>query len=381
MKRFLGFIIKEFHHIFRDKRTLLVLFGLPIIQMLLFGYLITNELRDVRIAVLDHSKDRVTREITEKLTASGYFIIEKNLRSEKEIEACLREGVIREVVVFEPGFERRLEREGKASVQVITDASEANSANMMYNYTAGIIRDHVAKMNRANASSMQIIPVTRMVYNESLEGAYMFVPGTMAMILMLISALLTSVSIAREKEMGTMEVLLVSPLKPVQIILGKVVPYVLLSLVNAICIIALGYFVFGLPMAGSLTLLMAECMLFILMALSLGIMISSITSSQQVAMFISLLGLMFPTILLSGFIFPIENMPRVLQWLCYILPPTHFIVIIKNIMLKGVGIEYVWKDTLYLAGITIFFIAVSAKKFKLRLDKPVKRKLIFRKKK
>lgn len=381
MKRYRGFIVKEFQHIFRDRKTLLVLFGLPIAQMLLFGYLITNELRDVHIAVLDHSNDRVTREITEKLTASDYFIIEKYIHSEREIEACLREGTIREVVIFEPEFATKLERDGKASVHIITDASEANSASMMYNYTAGIIRDYIAKVNRTSPTVMQIIPTTRMVYNENLEGAYMFVPGTMAMILMLISALLTSISIAREKELGTMEVLLVSPLKPVQIIVGKVTPYVLLSLINAVSIIALGYFVFGLPMAGSLALLLAECMLFILMALSLGIMISTITSSQQVAMFISMLGLMLPTILLSGFIFPIENMPLVLQWLCYVMPPTHFIVIIKNIMLKGVGFEYVWKDTLYLVGITLFFIVVSSKRFKLRLDQPKKRKLIFKKKK
>jgi ABC-2 type transport system permease protein len=368
MKRFWGFVIKEFHHIFRDRRTLLILFGMPIAQMMLFGYVITNELKDVKLAVLDNSKDNTTQRIIEKLTSSGYFVLERNLKSEDEIASCLREGKIREIIVFEPEFEKKLEREGMASVHIITDASEANTASLMYSYTSGIIQDFVNKENRSQVQPMQITTKSRMMYNENLESVFMFVPGTMAMILMLISALLTSISIVREKELGTMEVLLVSPLKPIQIVVGKVTPYVVLSFINAVSIITLGYFVFGLPVAGSLLLLMAECMLFIMMALSLGILISTSTNSQQTAMFLSMLGLMLPTILLSGFIYPIENMPKVLQWLCYIVPPRYFIIIIKNIMLKGTGFAYVWKETLVLLGMTLFFIALSARKFKVRLQ-------------
>jgi len=368
MKRFRGFIIKEFYHIFRDRRTLLILFGMPIAQMMLFGYVITNEIRDVRIAVLDYSKDNTTRQIVDKLTSTGYFIVEKNLQHEDQIETVLRDGSVKEVIVFEPEFEQKLEREGHAAVHVITDASEANTASMMYNYTAGIIQDFVNKENSAVVQPMRINVQTRMMYNETNKSVYMFVPGTMAMILMLISALLTSISIVREKELGTMEVLLASPLKPLQIVVGKVAPYVLLSLVNAITIIALGYFVFGLPVAGNLILLMAECMLFIMMALSLGILISTSTNSQQTAMVISMLALMLPTILLSGFIFPIENMPKILQWIAYMMPPRYFIIIIKNIMLKGTDFTYVWKETLILAGATVFFLVASARRFKTRLD-------------
>lgn len=368
MKRFLGFVIKEFHHIFRDRKTLLILFGMPVAQMMLFGYVITNEIRNVNIAVLDHSKDQVTRRIMDKLTSSGYFRLVRTLENDNEIEAVFRKGEAREVVVFEPGFARKLERENKAAVHVITDASEANTASLMYNYTAGIIADFVQKENAGKTQQVQITVKSRMLYNENLEGVYMFVPGTMAMILMLISALLTSISIVREKELGTMEVLLASPLKPLQIVVGKVTPYVLLSLVNAVSIVMLGYFVFGLPVAGNIILLMAECMLFIMMALSLGILISTSTSSQQTAMIASLLGLMLPTILLSGFIYPVENMPAVLQWLTYIVPPKYFIIIIKNIMLKGTGFAYVWKETLILFGMMVFFIAVSARKFKTRLE-------------
>jgi ABC-2 type transport system permease protein len=196
----------------------------------------------------------------------------------------------------------------------------------------------------------------------------MFVPGIMAMLLMLISAMMTSISITREKETGTMEVLLVSPLKPIQIIVGKVVPYVFLSFINAVVILILGKFVFGVPINGSILLLLGESILYILTALSLGIMISTLTKTQQTAMLISMLVLMLPSILLSGFIFPIENMPTPLQFLCQIMPPKWFIIIIKNIMLKGVGFAYVWKETLILFGMMVFFILVSVKKFKIRLE-------------
>jgi ABC-2 type transport system permease protein len=368
MKRFLGFVIKEFQHIFRDRRTLLILFGMPIAQMMLFGYVITNEIKDVKIAVLDHSKDNVTRRITDKLVSSGYFKLVKNLDNDKEIEEIFRKGDVREVIVFEPGFAEKLERENSVAVHVITDASEANTASLMYNYTAGIIQDFVNKENQGTRPPMQIVTQSRMLYNENLEGVYMFVPGTMAMILMLISALLTSISIVREKELGTMEVLLASPLKPIQIVIGKVTPYVFLSFVNAVSIVALGYFVFGLPVQGNIFLLMAECMLFIMMALSLGILISTSTNSQQTAMFASMLGLMLPTILLSGFIYPIENMPKILQWLAAIIPPRYFIIIIKNVMLKGTGFAYVWKETLILFGMMVLFIIMSAKRFKIRLE-------------
>jgi ABC-2 type transport system permease protein len=196
----------------------------------------------------------------------------------------------------------------------------------------------------------------------------MFVPGTMAMILILVCALMTSISIVREKELGTMEVLLASPLRPLQIIVGKVIPYVLLAVIDAVIIIILSYFVFRLPMQGNMFLLLAETILYVILALSLGIFISTSTESQQSAIFISMFAFMLPTILLSGFIFPIENMPKILQWVCAIMPPKYFIIIIKNIMLKGTGIMYVWKETLILAGMTVLFIGLSIKRFKIRLE-------------
>lgn len=368
MKLFWSFVKKEFYHIFRDVKTLLILFGLPIALILIFGYVVTSEIRDAKIAILDHSKDEITQEITNKIVSSGYFILSENLKSESQIEEVFRKGEVREVIIFELDFSKNLSKTGLANIQIITDASDANTANLILNYTRAIIQDYAASMHKVQGQGIRIVSHTRMLYNEELKGVYMFVPGTMALILLLISAMMTSISIAREKEMGTMEVMLVSPLKPIQIILGKVTPYFVLSFINAITILLLGFFVFGMPVKGSLLLLLAESMLFILLSLSLGILISTVSPNQQVAMFISLMALMLPTILLSGFIFPIENMPVILQWISHIMPARWFIVVLKNVMLKGTGLIYVWKESLIMIGMTIIFIGMSVKKFKIRLE-------------
>lgn len=367
MKRFRGFVIKEFYHIFRDTRTLVVLFGIPVIQLLLFGFVITNEIKDARIAVYDKSKDYLTTRIVSKISSSGYFKPDRNLDSESQIEQVFREGNIKLVIIFEPGFADKLEKEGSATIQLISDASEPNTANILVNYINGITAGFM-QTAAGSGQAARIVPEIRLRYNPELKGVYMFVPGIMAMLLILISALMTSISITREKELGTMEVLLASPLRPVQIIAGKVMPYVILSFLDALLIILISYFVFRIPVHGNLLLLLGECILYIITALSFGILISASTNSQQIAMMLSLVGLMLPTILLSGFIFPIENMPVIMQWLCQIMPPKWFITIIKNIMLKGAGFAFVWKETLVLFGMTLFFIALSIKKFKFRLE-------------
>ncbi len=368
MKRFIGFLRKEFYHIFRDKRTLIILFGMPVAQVLLFGFVITNEIKNVKIAILDHSKDYVTKEITNKILASEYFILDKNLQSDKEIENIFKAGNVKEILIFEHDFAKKLEKEGTANIQIITDATDPNTANLLVSYTSAILMNYSNKLNINTNLPMQINTETRMFYNPELKSVFMFVPGIMAMILMLISAIMTSISITREKEMGTMEILLVSPLKPAQIIIGKVTPYVLLSFVNAVTIILLGMYVFGMPVQGSMILLLAENVLFIILALSLGILISTTTDNQQAAMMKSMFGLLLPTILLSGFIYPVENMPWILQIFANMMPPRWFIIIIKNIMLKGTSFAFVWKETLILLGFTIFFLALSIKKFQIRLE-------------
>ncbi len=367
MKRFIGFVRKEFYHIFRDPRSMLVLFGMPVVQLLLFGFVLTNEVKDVNIAIYDKAGDNRSRELTNKILSSGYFHLKKEIRNDAEIEDAFRSGEIKEVIVFEPGFASKLEREGQANVQLIADASDANMANLIVNYTTGIVQNYARSLVPGGVQTGLININTRMVFNNNLKGVYMFIPGIMAMILLLISALMTSISIVREKETGTMEVLLVSPLKPWQIVTGKVVPYMLLSFINAIVILLMGDLVFGMPVRGSWVLLIAESMLFIFLALSLGILISTLTSNQQTAMMISLMALMLPTILLSGFIFPIENMPLILQWLAQIMPPKWFITIVKAIMIKGGGLLMVWKETVVLLAMSTVFLGLAIKKFKVRL--------------
>jgi ABC-2 type transport system permease protein len=367
MKRFIGFVRKEFYHIFRDKRSLFILFGMPIVQILLFGFAITNEINNVDIAILDHSKDVVTKEITNKIAASDYFTVQL-IDSESAIESAFQKGKIKAVVNFEKDFGENLIRQNNATVQVITDATEPNTANTISGYTNAIFQKYLLEINQNKTTPYLISIENRMVYNQELKGVFMFVPGVMTIILMLVSAMMTSISIAREKELGTMEILLVSPLKPLQVIVGKVVPYIFLSMINATIIIVLSIFIFKMPLQGSLFLLGFESVLFILTALALGILISTISDTQQTAMMISMMGLMLPTILLSGFIFPINSMPLPLQIISHAIPAKWFVIILKGVMLKGVGLLILWKETLILLGMTLFFITVSVRKYKIRLE-------------
>jgi len=273
------------------------------------------------------------------------------------------------VILFEKDFGRRLAGEGKAVLSIITDGSEPNLATLTTNYITAITSD----FNRESAGllsggNLLVQPEVRMFYNPTLKSQHMFVPGVITMIMILICALMTSITITREKEFGTMEVLLVSPLRPIQIILGKVLPYFILSFADVIMILLLSWFVFGLQIKGSLVLLLAETMLYILMSLSIGILISTAAKTMQQAIFISLVGMMLPTVLLSGFIFPIENMPGIYDWISAILPPRYFIIIIKNIMIKGTGFLYVWKETLILVLFTLAAIGLSLRNFKIRLQ-------------
>ncbi len=363
-----GFIIKEFYHIFRDIRSMVILFGMPVVQVLLFGFALSTEVKNAPVAIIDHSNDQVTRAITSKLLSSGFFVLSDQVPGEGHIEEVFRHGKVKEVIIFENDFAAKLEKDHQAGMQVIADASDPNTANLLVNYTSAIVNDYQQEYLKGMLLPATITTQTQMMYNPALTSIYMFVPGVITILLMLITAMMTSISIAKENEMGTMEILLVSPMRPIQIIAGKVIPYVLLAFVNAVSILLLSYLVLGMPVKGSLVLLLAESLLFIVMALSLGIFISTISKSMQMAMMLSMFALMLPTILLSGFIFPIENMPLPLQIFSNIMPPRWFIIIVKSIMIKGLGFQYIWKETLIIAGMALFFIALSIKKFKVRMD-------------
>lgn len=367
MNRIKAFIRKEFFHIFRDKRTLLILFGMPVVQIMLFGYAITNEIRDAKIAILDLSKDNISQKITNKILSSGYFILYDKLQNYDEIEKSFQTGKVKEVIVFDRDFAENLNKSGQANVDIVVDATDPNTGTTILNYTKSIIQNYEMELNQTVHAGFTIIPEVKMDYNPELKGVYLFVPGTITVILMLVSAMMTSISLTKEKEMGSMEVLLVSPMKPIVVIISKVIPYLLLSFTNAVIILLLGNFVFGVPNHGSTILLLSEVALFILTALSLGIFISTKAKTQQVALMISLMGLMLPTILLSGFIFPIANMPEWLQCITLLNPSRWFMVIVKDIMLKGCGIEFIWKETLILVCFTAFFIFLSIKNYKVRL--------------
>ena len=368
MKYFIAFLKKEFQHIFRDRRTLLILFGMPIAQVLIFGYVIKNEIKDAAIAIHNKSVDFQTQAISNKLVSSGYFVLQDQVNSPEDYEKLFRSNAVKEIVVFEPNFAKKTSRGEIGRINVIMDASEPNTAAMLSSYTAAIINSYSTyNLLPPESKDMGVKPQIRMLYNPDLKDVFMFVPGTMALILMLVSAMMTSISIVREKEMGTMEILLVSPLKPAHIIIGKVTPYMILSIFNAITILLLGILVFGLPIRGSLFLILVESILYITLALSIGILISSLVKSQMVAMLLSMVALMLPTVLLSGFIFPIENMPKILQYFTVIMPPRWFIVIEKAVMLKGSGILSIWKETVILLGMTVTIISISILTFKQRL--------------
>lgn len=366
MNRFAGFLKKEFLHIFRDVRTMMILFLIPIFQVLIFGYVIKNEVKDAKIAVLDLSKDNSSQAIINRLDAAEDIMVVEYLTNYSQIDETFRRSEAKAVLVIEPDFAENLIREKKAKVQIVLDGSDPNMASILNSYISAIINNFINDKYGDQNIPLSVEP--RMWFNENLTSTYMFVPGTMALILMVITTLMSSVSIVREKESGTMEILLVSPLRPIQIILGKLAPYALLSIFNAVCIILIGNLVFGVPILGSWLLLIVTGFVFILMALSLGLLISTITNRQETAMFISMFGLLLPTMLLSGFIFPIENMPILLQYLSNIVPAKYFLIAIKSIMLKGQGLAYFWKELLVLCSMTVLFTGLSIKKFKIRLD-------------
>ncbi len=362
------FVRKEFLHVFRDGKTLLMLFGLPVVQIVLFGFALTNEIKNSKIAVCDYAKDIASQQIISKLAAGGHFEIEKSLESPKQMEAAFREGKIRLGIVFPANFYSDLLHSHKAQVQLITDASDPNTATTLSGYATGIIMDYQDELLQQQGLPYRIRTETRMIYNPELKSAVNFVPGVMSLILLLVCVLMTSVSVVKEKENGTMEILLVSPFDPVLVIISKAIPYLFLSLINLTVILLLSVFVLGMPVNGSIALLYAMSTLFIVTALSLGLLISNSTGSQQSAMLVSLMGMLVPSILFTGFMFPLENMPYALQIISNIVPAKWYYIIVKSVMIKGLGFAAIWKEALVLAVMALLLLAVNIRKFKIRLE-------------
>lgn len=367
MKQFSAFVRKEFYHIFRDRRTMLMLLAMPVVQIILFGFAITTELKSIKVAVLDPSNDLVTRTIIDRLDANEYFTVQRTLHSPQEVEQAFRRGEMDMAVVFSERFADNLYT-GEARVQIISDATDPNMATTQTNYASSVIASVQQELLPPGASAPMIAPDIKLLFNPQMKSAYNFVPGVMGLILMLICAMMTSISIVREKETGTMEILLVSPVRPLLIILAKAVPYFVLSFVNLVTILLLSVYLLHVPVAGSLFWLVVVSLLFIFVSLALGLLISSVTRTQVAAMLASGLILMMPTMVLSGMIFPVESMPMVLQLISDVLPARWYIQAVRKLMIEGVDISLVLKEVGILSLMAAVLITVSLKKFKNRLE-------------
>lgn len=380
MKQFIVFVRKEFRHIFRDKRTMLILLVMPIIMIILFGFAITTEVKDSRVVILDHSKDEVTTRIQEHIRNNRYFTIVADVHSEKEIQQMFLENNADLTVIFSYNFSDEMRHSGKASIQLLADGSEPNQAAVRTGYMqqilAGYLQDYIqqershAQMAQASMSSFtpsyQIIPVTKMLYNPQSRSEYNFVPGVIGLILLLICAMMTSIAIVKEKEMGTMEILLASPLPPIVIVVAKLVPYFVISCMNLATILLLSVFLLNIPIAGSVMGFIAISLLYILVSLLLGLFISNCVSSQLAAMLLSLL-LIVPMVYLSGLAFPIESMPEALQNASAIIPARWYVEVARKLMIQGVEMKYMMHETAVLALMAVVLLGVSWKLFKVRL--------------
>lgn len=367
MKALRGFIRKEFHHILRDRQTLLILLLLPLAQVLLFGYALRTDVEDVRLVVVDPAPDHATLELRNRFTASRLFRIVQVLPTTEELPQIFRKGQADQAIVFHPEFGRSLGRAEGARIQLITDVADPNTGSMTQAYATSVIAEYQAEL-QAERFGIRIIPEVRMRFNPTLESVNLFVPGLIALVLTIIAALMSAISLSREKERGTLEVLLVSPLRSWEIITGKVLPYLALGMLNVVSVLLAAWLVFDVPFRGSVALLLAESLIFIVASLALGVLIAAVTSSQRAAMLGALVGLMLPTLLLSEMIFPIASMPAWLQPLSHVVPGKWFVLISRGIMLKGVGLAHLWQETVILTGMTLLFLVAAVRAFNIRLD-------------
>jgi ABC-2 type transport system permease protein len=378
MKALLGLLRKEVYHILRDRRTLVVIVALPVLQVIIFGYAIRTDVDHVRLAIVDPAPDPVTLAMRARFGAAGVFETVAVLPRIEPLEELFRRGTAQGAVVFEAGFAERLARGLPAGLLIIADATEPNTGSIVAAYANAVVQGYEQEEDAASRTphlaplpargAVRIVPSIRMRFNPTRESSNLFVPGLMAFVLTIISSLMTAISLTREKETGTMEALLVSPLRPWQIILGKVAPYLVVGFASVVGVILEARLVFHVPLRGSLSLLLAEGLLFILVSLSLGILISARTSSQRVAMLGALVGTMLPTMLLSGFIFPLESMPWPLRAISVVVPARWFVLVARSIMLKGVGLSYLWRPSLVLLAMAVLLLAASTRAFHERLD-------------
>ena len=376
MKMFIAFVGKEIRHILRDRRTMLILFGMPLIMMLLFGFAISTDVKDVRLVAVTTPADHLTQRMLARLDASEYFILTHTAQTTAEAEQLIRNGQADIAIVFSPRFADRLPK-GQGQVQLILDGADPNQASMQGAYATQILQAGMAEaMSTAHVPQSTEI-ITRLLYNPQMKSAYNFVPGIMGLLLLLICAMMTSVSIVREKERGTMEVLLVSPIRPLLILIAKAVPYFLLSIIILLFILGISNFILKVPVAGNLLAILTLCLLYIFLALCLGLLISVVVIfflmlahfrkiSTAILLLVSLSLVLFGTAM--GMIYPIESMPLPLQWFSAIIPARWFIAAIRKLMVMGVGLPMVGRELLILTAMSLLILGIALKKFKTRLE-------------
>ena len=367
MREFGAFVKKEFYHILRDKRTMLIVLVMPVVLIILFGFALSTEVRNVNIAILSPSSDPTVRQIAERLDASEYFTVTQWLDRPEEIDEVMKSGEVQLVVAFGQNFSGGMLSPDGSQMQLIVDASDANMAQSYTSYASGIIAAFGNEMASGGTES-GILTQVQFLYNPQMKSAYNFVPGIMGLIMMLICAMMTSISIVREKETGTMEVLRVSPVRPIYIVVSKMVPYFVLSCINLATILLLSVFVLGVPVAGSLAALWLVSLIYIIANLSLGLLISTMAQQQVIALMFSGLLLMMPTMLLSGMVFPIESMPWPLRGISCILPARWYITAVRKLMIQGLPMIYAWKEIVILASMAVVLIGASLKKLNNRLE-------------
>ncbi len=349
MDIFFAFVIKEARHILRDKRTMLILFGMPVVLMLLFGFAITTDVKNVRTVVVCSEMSPRTQQAVERLSQSEYFVITQTVNTPHEAEQLIRNQKADMALVFAQDH----------GVQIMVDGCDPNMAQQWTTY---------AQQTLAPAHSSLFTLHSSLLYNPQMRSAYNFVPAIMGMLLMLICAMMTSISVVREKERDTMEVLLVSPVKPLMVIIAKAVPYLVMAFAILITILLMARFVLEVPLAGSLFWIIIVSLIYILLALSLGLLISNVAQTQLVALLLSAMVLLMPVVMLSGMLFPVESMPAVLQWISAVVPPRYYIQAMRKLMIMGVGIREVAQEVAILSGMTILLLTVALKMFKQRLE-------------
>lgn len=359
--------IKEIRHILRDSRSLTIAILMPILMTLLYGYAINLDIKNIKLAILDFDKTQDSRELTRRFYNSGYFAPPSISPDISDPERTLKNGDASIILTIQPGFASALTNLRHYELGFLVDGADANLSAASFSYSGIILGQFLEEKLPPGVELPGVVISQQVLYNPDMKSSHFFVPGLIASILMMISAMLTSITIAREKETGTMEQLLTCPVTPVQVIIGKVLPYIGLALLDGILVIAFAVLHYGVPFVGSKWLLLFFGIIYIIAALSIGILISTLVRTQQVAMMAAQLTTLLPSVMLSGFIFEIKNMPKVLQYISYTVPARYFLLIIRGIMLKGSSINVLWTEAVFLILLTLILLSVAAKKFELKI--------------